>query len=30
VFRVSFSTVIISLVLSFKSWKLNNSVLTSF
>jgi hypothetical protein len=30
VFRVSFNTVIMSLVLSFKSWKLNNSVLTNF
>jgi hypothetical protein len=30
VFRVSFSTAIMSLVLSLKSWKLNNSVLTSF
>jgi hypothetical protein len=30
VFRVSFSTTIMSLVLSFKSWKLNNGVLTSF
>jgi hypothetical protein len=30
VFRVSFSTTIMSLVLSFKSWKLNNSVFTSF
>jgi hypothetical protein len=29
-FRVSSSTVIMSLVLSFKSWKLNNGVLTSF
>jgi len=29
-FRVSFSTVIISLVLNFKFWKLNNGVLTSF
>jgi hypothetical protein len=28
--RVSFSTAIMSLVLSFKSWKLNNSVFTSF
>jgi len=30
VFRVSFSTAIMSLVLNFKSWKLNNGVLTSF
>ncbi len=30
VFRVSFSTVIMSLVLSFKSWKLNNGLFTSF
>ncbi len=30
VFRVSFSTAIMSLVFSFKSWKLNNSVFTSF
>jgi hypothetical protein len=30
VFKVSFSTTIMSLVLSFKSWKLNNGVLTSF
>jgi hypothetical protein len=30
VFRVPFNTTIMSLVLSFKSWKLNNSVLTSF
>jgi len=30
VFRVSFSTIIMSLVLNFKSWKLNNGVLTSF
>ncbi len=30
VFRVSFSTIIKSVVLSFKSWKLNNGVLTSF
>ncbi len=30
VFRVSFSTTIMSLVLSFKSWKQNNGVLTRF
>jgi hypothetical protein len=30
VFRVSFSTAIMSLVLSYKSWKLNSGVLTSF
>jgi hypothetical protein len=30
VFKVSFSTTIISLVLNFKSWKLSNSVFTSF
>ncbi len=30
VFMVSFSTVIMSLVLNFKSWKLNNDVLISF
>jgi len=30
VFRVSFSIAIMSLVLSFKSWKLNNDVLTRF
>jgi hypothetical protein len=30
VFRVFFSTTIMSLVLSFKSWKLNNGVFTSF
>jgi hypothetical protein len=30
VFKVSFSTKIMSLVLSFKSWKLNNGVFTSF
>jgi len=30
VFKVSSNIAIISLVLSFKSWKLNNSVLTSF
>ncbi len=30
VFKVSFSTIIMSLVLSFKSWNLNNGVLTSF
>jgi hypothetical protein len=30
VFRVSFSTTIMSLVLSFKSWKINNGVLTNF
>jgi hypothetical protein len=30
VFRVSFSTAIMSLVLSFKSWKQNNDILTSF
>jgi hypothetical protein len=29
-FKVSFSTTIMSLVLNFKSWKLNNSVFTSF
>jgi hypothetical protein len=29
-FRISFSTIIMSLVLSFKSWKLNNGVLISF
>jgi len=29
-FRVSFSITIMSMVLSFKSWKLNNGVLTSF
>ncbi len=29
-FRVSFSTAIMSLVFSFKFWKLNNGVLTSF
>jgi len=30
VFRVSFNTTIMSLVFSFKSWKLNNDVLTTF
>jgi hypothetical protein len=30
VFKLSFNIVIMSLVLSFKSWKLNNRVLTSF
>jgi len=30
VFKVSFSITIMSLVLSFKIWKLNNGVLTSF
>jgi hypothetical protein len=30
VFKVSFSTAIMSLVFSFKSWKLNNGVLISF
>jgi hypothetical protein len=30
VFRVSFNIIIMSLVLSFKFWKLNNNVLTSF
>jgi hypothetical protein len=30
VFRVSFNIIIMSLVFSFKSWKLNNGVLTSF
>jgi hypothetical protein len=30
VFRVSFNTAIMYLMLSFKSWKLNNNVLTSF
>jgi hypothetical protein len=30
VFRVYFSIAIMSLVLSFKFWKLNNDVLTSF
>jgi hypothetical protein len=30
VFKVSFITTIMSLVFSFKSWKLNNGVLTSF
>jgi hypothetical protein len=30
VFRVSFSTIIMSLMFSFKSWKLNNSVFTNF
>ncbi len=30
VFRVSFNTVIMSLVFSCKSWKLNNGVLTNF
>jgi hypothetical protein len=30
VFRVSFSTIIMSMVLNFKSWKLNNNVFTSF
>jgi hypothetical protein len=30
VFRVSFNTIIMSLVLNFKSWKLNYNVLTSF
>jgi len=30
VFKVSFSTVIMSLVFSFKSWKQNNGVPTSF
>jgi hypothetical protein len=29
-FKVSFSTIIMSLVLSFKFWKLNNNVFTSF
>jgi hypothetical protein len=29
-FKVSFSTTIMSLVFSFKSWKPNNDVLTSF
>ncbi len=29
-FKVSFSTIIMSSVLNFKSWKLNNDVLTSF
>jgi hypothetical protein len=29
-FRVSFSIAIMSSVISFKSWKLNNGVLTSF
>jgi hypothetical protein len=30
VFRVSFNTVIMSMVLNFKSWKLNNYVLINF
>jgi len=30
VFKVSFSTAIMSLVFCFKSWKQNNGVLTSF
>jgi len=30
VFKVSSNTIIMSLVLTFKSWKLNNGVLTSF
>jgi hypothetical protein len=30
VFKVSFNIVIMSLVFSFKSWKLNNGVLISF